>query len=133
MQCGDCFDQHHRGLLFGRGIVTSTARYHEELSGIHPDRSSVRVASPDTQETGQNQKHLVFEFMGVPWKLADKFHHFDVLIVDLPYNSRRAELLQSGARECKRNRGRLGNCLLKLWLCLHVRWGSVTMFATNRS
>ena len=43
-----------------------------------------------------------------------------------------AELIQPGTRGRKRDWRRLGNCLLKLWLYLHLRWYSVAMSATNR-
>jgi hypothetical protein len=88
VKCGGGLDEGDPGLFFGGGIVTNAARDYEELTGKNGHGAAVRIGSSDAEVAPENEEHLVFVVMRVPGELALDLCHFDVLVVDLTYNSR---------------------------------------------
>ena len=95
-RCGG-FDESYPGLFLGGGIVADAAGDDEELAGADRHGTAVRLGAADAEESTEDEEHFVVVLMGVPGKLALDLRHFDVLVVDLTNDSRRPELLKSGA------------------------------------
>jgi hypothetical protein len=109
---GSRLDESDPGFFFGGGIVAGATRYDKELAGEYGDRTAICLGAPDAEVTTENEEHLVLVVMSVPGELSLNPCHFDVLVVDLTYDSRRPELFESGTREFQRDGVLLQHCLL---------------------
>jgi hypothetical protein len=109
--------------------VTNTTRDNEELAWMHVHGAAIRFGAADTEQTTEDQKHLVLVFMRMPGELALDLHHFDVLIVDLTDDSRGPQLLESGACEFEREGFLLG--LLPFEFCLRRHRGDELVAVTG--
>jgi len=112
-------NQSNPRLLRGRGIMPHATRYDEELAGAHRYRSAICIRPANRKHPTEHQEHLVLVLMGVPGKLTKHLRHFDVLVVDLPDDSRRPKLVQSGARQFQRDWILLGLLLFELRIRSH--------------
>ena len=99
--------------------MTDAAGNDEELAGADKNGTAVCFGSPDAEKTTEDEEHLILVFMRVPGKLSLDLRHFDVLVVDLTNDSRRPELLKSGAGKFERNGGLLGRLLFEFGLRRH--------------
>jgi len=84
----NCFDQRDPCLFRGGSVMSYPTRHDKELARPYGDVSAVRHSPANAQHTAQDEEHLVLVLMAVPGKLPLNLRHFDVLVVDLPDNSR---------------------------------------------
>jgi hypothetical protein len=88
MKCCGGLDEGDPGLFLSGGIVARAARDYEELSGKDGHVAAICVRASDAEVAPENEEHLVFVVMCMPGKFALDLCHFDVLVIDLTYNSR---------------------------------------------
>ena len=95
--------------------MARAARDYEKLTWKNGHGAAVCIGASDAELAPENEEHLVFVVVRMPGELSLDLCHFDVLVVDLTYNSRRPKLCESGTRKFKRDGVLLQHDLLLKW------------------
>src|ERR1700758_584829 len=82
-------DQRNPRLFHGGSVMAHPMRHDEKFARPYRHSSTIGLGPANAQYSTQDQEHLVLLLMAVPGKLAMNPDHFDELVIDLPYDSRR--------------------------------------------